>query len=242
MKFAVISDIHANLEALEAVLADIDEQKVDTICCLGDVIGYGCDPLPCLELVHARCDIRILGNHEHAALGKVNLELLNMVAQASMAWTQHHLNDRAFAIIAEFELQASRENLRFVHASPFEPDQWHYILTIPEADRAFHSFTEKICFIGHSHLPMIFTESPDSQHRRRIGYDFNPDEEARYLINVGAVGQPRDNDPRACYVICDTAEWDVTYRRVNYEYQHTQRKMREANLPTMLIDRLQAGK
>lgn len=242
MRFAIISDIHANLEALEAVLADIKEQRIDSTCCLGDVIGYGCDPLACLELVHSHCDIRVIGNHEYAALGKVDAEQLNVVAQASMAWTQDQLTDRAFAIIAEFDTQSSREDLRFVHASPFEPERWHYILTIPEADRAFKSFSERICFIGHSHLPMIFTESPDGQHRRRIGHDFQPDEEGRYLINVGAVGQPRDNDPRACYVIFDTAEWEATYRRVDYEYQFTQRKMREAHLPSMLIDRLQAGK
>src|SRR5512140_1202677 len=133
MRLALISDIHANQEALEAVLVDVEQQKIDKTCCLGDVIGYGADPLPCLELVNNHCDVKLLGHHEYAALGKVDAELLNVVAQASMAWTQEQLNDRAFSIIADFQLQASDELFRFVHGSPFEPEQWHYILTIPEA-------------------------------------------------------------------------------------------------------------
>lgn len=242
MRLALISDIHANLEALEAVLADIGQQHIDKTCCLGDVIGYGSDPLPCLELVREYCDVTLLGNHEYAALGKVDAELLNVVAQASMAWTQEQLNDRAFSIIADFRMEVSDGPFRLVHGSPFEPEQWHYILTVPEADRAFHSFTERICFVGHSHLPMIFTECADGMHRRRLGHDFTPDRAERYIINIGSVGQPRDNDPRACYLIFDTDEWEATYRRIDYNLHLTQQKMQQAALPGMLIERLQTGK
>lgn len=242
MKLALISDIHANLEALEAVFRDIDTQQVDDVICLGDVIGYGCDPLACLELVSNRCSTRLLGNHEHAALGKLDDAILNESARRSLSWTQEQMGDRAFSIIAEFTLEAVRNNLRFVHASPYRPSEWHYILTTAEADAAFRSFSERICFVGHTHLPMIYVASDDGAHRKKVGHDFEPDEEYRYIINIGSVGQPRDNDPRSCYVTYDLATGEVTYRRVEYDVQLTQQKMQQANLPTMLIERLAVGR
>lgn len=242
MKFALISDIHANLEALEAVLRDITTQKADTIFCLGDVVGYGADPLPCLELVKQHCDVILMGNHEHAALGHLDQEHLNPVAQVSLAWTQTQLNDRAFSIIADCSMDAVMENVRMVHASPYMPNEWHYILAATEADLAFRSFSEHICFIGHTHLPMIFSEGEGGAHRRKVGHDFEPDEETRYIINIGSVGQPRDNDSRSCYVVFDTDAQAVTYRRIEYDIQRTQQKMQQANLPVMLIDRLMAGR
>jgi predicted phosphodiesterase len=242
MKLALISDIHANLEALEAVLRDITTQKVDVIHCLGDVIGYGSDPLPCLELVKHHCDLMLMGNHEHAALGHLDQEHLNPVAQVSLAWTQTQLNDRAFSIIADCFIDAVRENVRLVHASPYMPKEWRYILAAVEADIAFRSFTEHICFVGHTHLPMIFSEGENGAHRRKVGHDFEPDEETRYIINIGSVGQPRDNDPRSCYVVFDTDAQEVAYRRIEYDIQRTQQKMQQANLPAMLIDRLMAGR
>ncbi len=242
MIIAVISDIHANLEALEAVLKDCDTRKVDAVYCLGDVVGYGSDPGPCLELVDKRCEVKLLGNHEYAALGLLPTQLLNQVARSSLAWTQNQLNDRHFSIIAEFTLDADYDVLHFVHASPFEPEKWHYVLTEPEARAAFGKLEGHICFIGHSHLPLIFAENPDGSIRQQVGHDFQPDEECRYLVNVGAVGQPRDNDPRACYVTFDTNEVEVQYHRLEYDVARTRAKMAEAKLPQMLIDRLEVGR
>ncbi len=242
MRHALISDIHANLEALEAVLKDIATQRIDTIHSLGDMIGYGSDPLACLELVRSNCDTMLLGNHEHAALGHLDQEHLNPVAQVSLTWTQEQLNDRAFSIIAECTMNKAVGNAQLVHASPYMPGEWHYILTAGEADAAFRSFVEQICFVGHTHLPMIFTEAEQFEHRRKVGHDFEPDEEARYIVNVGSVGQPRDNDPRACYAIYDTDAQEISYRRVDYDIQRTQQKMQQANLPAMLITRLAAGR
>lgn len=242
MRHALISDIHANLEALEAVLRDIETQRVDSVHCLGDIIGYGSDPLPCLELVRHHCDTLLLGNHEHAALGHLDQEHLNPVAQISLTWTQGQLNDRAFSIIADCVMDRSMDTFRMVHSSPAQPVEWHYILTVGEADAAFRNFKEQICFVGHTHLPMIFTESTDGAHRRKVGYDFEPDEESRYIVNIGSVGQPRDNDPRSSYVVFDTEQQEINYRRVTYDIQRTQQKMQQAKLPAMLIDRLAAGR
>ena len=242
MRLAVMSDVHANLEALEAVLADIETRHVDAVCCLGDVVGYGADPIPCLELINQTCDIKLLGNHEYTALGRLPQQTLNAVARASAEWTQVQLGDRAFQIIAEFTMNASREGSHFVHASPCEPDKWHYILTTAEADRAFKHMRENICFVGHTHLPAIITQSPAGKHRQQVGHDFDPDPDSRYLVNVGSVGQPRDRDPRACYVTFDSGEQEVLYHRVEYDITRAQQKMRHADLPALLIDRLQAGK
>lgn len=242
MKFALISDIHGNLQALEAVLADCAKQKVEAVHCLGDVVGYGGDPGPCLELVDKSCTIKLLGNHEYAAMGKLSTEVMNQVARTSLQWTREQLTDRHFGIMAEFAIDATRDNLYFVHASPCEPEKWRYVLTAWEATKAFDALKSPICFVGHTHLPMIFSERPDRSIRQQVGHDIEPDPDNRYIINIGSVGQPRDNDPRACYVVFDTAEQALSYRRIEYNLALAQQKMTEAHLPQMLIDRLQAGR
>ena len=242
MKLALISDIHANLEALEAVLADIETNKVDRIICLGDVVGYGPDPAACLELVDRHCDIKLVGNHEYGVLGLLPLDSLNHFARHSMDWTTRQLTDREIAFIEEYEMTAEFEESDLVHASPFEPDQWHYILSEIDAASGFEHTEKKLTFFGHTHLPMIFSQATDGVIRGRVGHTFDPDEDSRYLVNVGSVGQPRDNDPRACYVIHDTDESTVTYHRVTYDVKAAQTKMSRAELPSMLIDRLAVGR
>jgi predicted phosphodiesterase len=242
MMLAMISDIHGNLEALEAVLMDIDKQKVDTICCLGDVIGYGCDPIPCLELVDKTCLIKLVGNHEYSSLGKVPMDQLNKVARTSATWTTNQLDDRALSIINRFTVDAKLDASYLVHASSYEPTKWHYILSNHEADRAFKHLDGQFCFHGHTHLPMIYAETPKGEHRRQVGHTFQPYEETRYLINIGSVGQPRDNDPRASYITFDSANVEVAFHRVEYDIQRTQAKMQQAELPSLLIERLAVGR
>ena len=242
MKFALISDIHANYEALREVLADIERQKVDAIHCLGDVIGYGTDPIPCLETVAKYCDVKLMGNHEYAALGLISTEHYNSAAKDSSEWTKTQLGDNELSMIADYEMTHSFDNFFLVHASPFDPEKWRYIIAPNAAIEGFMHFSEKICFIGHSHLPQIFIEQEDALPRCLTGHDFLPDRENRYIINVGSVGQPRDNDNRACYLIFDTDEYEVQYRRVEYDFATTQAKMAELQMPEMLIHRLAIGR
>ncbi|MBU0983139.1 MAG: metallophosphatase family protein [candidate division Zixibacteria bacterium] len=242
MRFALISDIHANLAALEAVLKDIDGQTVDAIHCLGDVIGYGCDPGKCLELVTQHCNIKLVGNHEHATLGLLSAEHLNRHAQQAISWTTKQLTDYDFSLIADFVMDAHLDQSYLVHSSPFEPETWHYILSVEDAETAFAHCTKQFVFFGHTHLPAIYSVSEDSPVRAKYGHDIDPDPDARYLVNVGSVGQPRDNDPRACYVIFDTEEIAITYRRVAYDVKSTQEKMARASMPAALIDRLEVGR
>ena len=242
MQLALISDIHSNLEALEAVFKEIDKLGVDKVHCLGDVIGYGTDPSECLELVNSLCEIKLMGNHEYTALGLASTECYNEAAKKSSAWTKQQLTDYDLSIISEFKLSRSKDNFLMVHASPFEPDQWHYILAPNAALEAFMHFDETLCFTGHSHVPQIFTERDNALPRCQTGHDFLPDPESRYIINVGSVGQPRDNDPRACFAVFDTKEYELIYHRVEYDINITQDKMTQAKLPEMLISRLSNGR
>ena len=242
MTIALISDIHGNLEALEAVLEDIASKKADRIYCLGDVLGYGSDPSACLHLASQHCSTILMGNHEYAVLGHVEAESMNDAAQESIAWTASQLSDRELSIITDLEFTAEVENCLLVHASPHEPEQWHYILTRAEAARAFDACSNRLCFFGHTHVPMIFARGADGKLRSKLGHDFDPDEESRYLVNVGSVGQPRDDDPRAAYLIYDATEETVTYHRVAYDIRKTQAKMSDAKLPQTLIERLEFGR
>lgn len=243
MRLALLSDIHGNLEALQAVLRDIETRQVDQLICLGDVVGYGCDPAACLELVTAHCSVTLMGNHEHAVLGSLDEHSLNDLAQASMLWTREHLSDTQWPkTIAAFPLEHRIDVLHLVHASPDSPDEWQYILTPAAARRSFACTDAWITCFGHTHLPTIFAISEDGLCRSRFGHDFQPLHENRYLVNVGSVGQPRDDDPRSCYVLYDTATEDVYYHRVPYDYTQTQRKMAAVNAPPLLIERLAVGR
>lgn len=242
MRLALLSDIHANLEALTAVLQDIEKRQVDEIACLGDVVGYGADPVACLELIESNCRIRLMGNHESAALEQMDDQALNDVARRSMIWTREQLGDRHVALIESFEMEKRIGNLHLVHASPFEPENWHYVLTPKGALRAFEATDAFICFFGHSHLPTIFCMGEDQKVRSRFGHDFQPLDENRYLVNVGSVGQPRDDDARSCYVVYDTDTFDVYYHRVPYDFTVTQKKLAEVDAPALLIERIAIGR
>jgi len=241
MKYGLISDVHANLEALQAVLKDMEKRKVDSVHCLGDVVGYGADPAACLKLVDTTCDIKLLGNHEYAALGLQSCEDFNEAARTAAEWTLAKLDEKASAIMSDFELDRALDDLYLVHASPYEPDHWHYIFTSDDAVLAFEHLEQKIGFFGHSHIPMILRERPGSLPGAQAGHEFTADPEGRYLVNVGSVGQPRDNDPRACYVVFDSEELEFEFHRVEYDIAATQQKMTEASLPKTLISRLEAG-
>ncbi len=241
MKYGLISDIHGNLEALSAVLSDLAKQGVDSIHCLGDVVGYGADPVACLKLVVENCDTKLMGNHEYAALGLVSCESFNTAARTSTEWTQQTLDDDSITVMSDFALDRPMDDMYLVHASPFEPSDWHYILSATDAISAFEHLKQNIGFFGHSHVPTILREKRKSLPGFQTGHNFAADPEGRYLVNVGSVGQPRDNDPRACYVIFESEELDVEFHRVEYDIETAQRKMSEAHLPSTLINRLSAG-
>ncbi|UCD16437.1 MAG: metallophosphoesterase family protein [Candidatus Zixiibacteriota bacterium] len=241
MRIAIISDVHANQEALEKVLRDIEQQGAEAIHFLGDAVGYGCNPDECVSLIAKHCDIKLLGNHDYVALGLESTESFNQAAQDSLNWTQARIKQRTVETMSDFEITASYLDYYLVHATPEEPDRWQYLFDAGQAQEQFEHFSQSVCFVGHSHFPAIFVLGNDGIVSMHFKNKLVWRQEKRYIINVGSVGQPRDKDNRACYVIADSDSREVRFRRVQYDIDKTQKKMRKARLPEFLIERLAAG-
>jgi len=244
LKVAILSDIHGNLEGLEAALADIAANGITRIWCLGDVVGYGASPNECTERVRGFAEACVLGNHDEVCLGRGRIEYFNSVARMAAMWTQGVMSPatreylEASPMTVPLEVNSTKGLL--VHASPYFPEDWHYILSEHDAMAAFGSCSDPLIFVGHSHVPGIFLEA-DGQvtHHRALTFQMQPG--VRCLVNVGSVGQPRDGDPRAAWCLVDTDEHSVTVRRVAYDVELAQRKIREAGLPEILASRLSWG-
>ena len=252
MKRAVISDIHGNLEALQAILKDIQAQGVDEIVCLGDIIGYGPNPCECLDLVIQRAKWTILGNHDQAAL--FDPEGFNPVALRAIYWTRDRLDEgpggaqqinRRWDFLGELPRQRSEGDWMFVHGSPRDPTNEYvfpeYIFHQAKMEILF-ARVNKYCFMGHTHLPGVFTTACEFVTPEECNYVFKLSNE-KVLVNVGSVGQPRDDDNRSCYVIIDDVAGTVTYRRIEYDFLTTSQKIyAEAELDNMLGDRIKHGR
>lgn len=245
MRYAVLSDVHANLEALTAVLADAAAEGAETVLCLGDLVGYGADPVPCVETLAPRAASLVAGNHEYGAAGLMDLEWFNPVAHAAILWTRDRLSEDTSRFLSALPLSATVGDACLVHASPRHPEEWDYLLSAEDGFEVFGEFPTRLCFIGHSHRPGVWS----------VGFDgptFVPtfpawptpvrlEDGRRYLINVGSVGQPRDRDPRAAYALWDRDRREVTIRRVDYDHRAAAAKIIAAGLPRMLADRLARG-
>ena len=232
MKLAVFSDIHSNLPALTRALEVSESLGVDEIVCLGDVVGYGAHPNECIALVRERCAVTLLGNHDAAAIDLSVAAFFTTHARVAAEWTNRHLNAEGVAFLKQLPLSAERDELLFVHASPLEPAEWNYVLDIGEVRRALDAFSGPVCFIGHSHIPGIFSQQGAEDGVRRG---------ERFIINVGSVGQPRDGDPRLSFGVFDTQEWRYTNHRVEYDVETARKAILEVGLPRMLAERLRSG-
>lgn len=242
MKRAVISDIHANLEALQAVLADIEREQVDEIVCLGDVVGYGPDPNECAQLIQQRCTFSILGNHDAAAIGTLSTANFNVHARRAIEWTTKEMNRHTQSFLKTNPLKKILGDCLCVHATPYEPNMWHYITTYQDAQVNFEYFEQRICLVGHTHIPvMIGWEHPSVYLHQKSSLSLAHFPHNRFIINVGSVGQPRDNDNRSCYVIMDTGRESFYYRRVEYDIERYQEKMERIAMPSFLITRVAEG-
>ncbi|MGC8873568.1 MAG: metallophosphoesterase family protein [Chloroflexia bacterium] len=239
----MISDIHANLAALDAVLADIGAQA-EAIWCLGDVVGYGPDPNECVARLQERGIVSIAGNHDWACLGRLDLADFNPDAREACLWTADRLSKEGRAFLERLPVSRVLEDVTLVHGSPREPI-WEY-LTSPEVALENLSFFEtRICLVGHTHVPMVFHipegGAPLCRQRWLQGGEALSLESGRWILNPGAIGQPRDGDPRAAYLLLDTETLEVRIRRVPYAVETTQRRMLEFGLPGSLIRRLAFG-
>ena len=242
MKYAFFSDVHANLEALNAVILDFRAEKIDRIFFLGDAVGYGPNPNECVELIGQIAEIKLMGNHDYAALGLMKTNYFNQYAAESMNWTKESLSKKTIEILSDFELTAEIDDIMLVHASPNEPEQWHYILDLDDVEESFRCIDKKICLVGHTHRPFIVSQSEDGNSSISHKTEEKIYDNRRYLINIGSVGQPRDSDPRSCYLIHDTDEKTMRIKRVAYNFDNTQQEMAKLGLPNYLIERLAVGR
>jgi diadenosine tetraphosphatase ApaH/serine/threonine PP2A family protein phosphatase len=240
VRYAILSDIHGNLEALRAVLADCHD-RADAVLCLGDTVGYGADPLACVELVADRAQAIVGGNHEHAVAGRLDLAWFNRFARAAAEWTRDRLDDDHRAYLAALSLTAEVEDATLVHASPAQPDEWDYLITAEDGLAAFAHFTTRWCFVGHSHTPGAWSLGSTGLEHQPAAASVQSERGRRYIVNVGSVGQPRDRDPRAAYGLWDVEAGRVEIRRVTYDVPAARRKIHDAGLPRFLADRLAAG-
>lgn len=232
MTYAIISDIHSNLEALQKALSIIDRRTVDEIICLGDIVGYGANPNECVEVVRSRCSAIVLGNHDAAALDPSLAHDFNTIAKRAITWTSDQLTDDNRLFLSSLPLVHRRADSLFVHSSPDTPDEWEYILDADDASSALRHFTDKICFIGHTHIPGIFSQ-------RGRAKSIAADE--KNLVNVGSIGQPRDGNPMLAFGIFDAAAWDYELIRSEYDIQTAAEKIYKAKLPEELGNRLMYG-
>jgi diadenosine tetraphosphatase ApaH/serine/threonine PP2A family protein phosphatase len=241
IRYGLVSDIHGNWEALSAVLAHLEEERVGSILCLGDVVGYGADPVACLDEITRVASSFVAGNHDHAAAGLLDYDWFNPFARVAAQWTARQLSRRALSTIQNLPLVQTIEDATLVHATPVDPAAWGYLIDREDGLAAFKSYSTRLCFIGHSHLPAVWGVGPEGHHFSRAMASINLDPGTRYLINVGSVGQPRDGDPRASCAVWDTDAGRVEIHRVLYDIETAQSKIRAAGLPRLLADRLAHG-
>ncbi len=242
MKTLILSDIHANLSALDAVLSEAG--SFDAAWCLGDVVGYGPDPNECVALIRELPNlICLMGNHDAAVLGEIEIDAFNYEARLGVLWTQQQLHESNAHFLRQQVPMVLLDEVTLAHGSPRSP-VWEYILDTATAAANFAHFSTPLCFVGHTHVPAIF-HLPEAQAFNSTLLIPEPNTtivlQEHTIVNPGSVGQPRDRDPRAAYAIFDTETMELHYRRTPYDIESVQQRMREAGLPERHIRRLRAG-
>ncbi|PIQ97602.1 MAG: metallophosphatase family protein [Nitrospinae bacterium CG11_big_fil_rev_8_21_14_0_20_56_8] len=242
MKYLVFSDVHANLEAVQAFCAVIRNIDHDKKVCLGDMVGYCADPNPVVDWLRKEVDLGIAGNHDLAVLGSIPTYDFNPYAVQSCVWTRKVLSPENKEYLNSLPLIREEDDICWVHASPFEPKEWHYVLSKHDGKQNFDAFNASVCFLGHSHRPLVLEQNSNS---RINGYVFprkvqlEPDH--RYIFNVGSLGQPRDGVAQPSFVVYDSGARTVEFYRFGYDYSPTQEKILTQSLPPFFAERLAYG-
>jgi predicted phosphodiesterase len=242
MRIALLSDVHGNLPAFESVIADIDSTGVEQVWCLGDLVGYGAQPDECVALARERCDLCLAGNHDLVVTGDIDIADFSSSAAAAAEWTRAHIAAESLEFLRGLRPQLDGQAIGLYHASPRDP-VWEYVLSTWQADECIDLMDERVAAIGHSHVALFFHRSGEGQ------VDGAPAEadlerdlgEGEWLLNPGGVGQPRDGDPRAAWLLLDTEGWSAQWRRVEYPIERAAGAIEEAGLPAVLAQRLFIG-
>jgi diadenosine tetraphosphatase ApaH/serine/threonine PP2A family protein phosphatase len=240
LRVAALSDVHSNLHALEAVLAEVDEAGVDELWCLGDLVGYGPRPNECVALLQERTTVCLAGNHDLVVLGAISIEAFAGEAAAAARWTREVMSDATHGFLGRLAPRAAAGGAELFHGSPRDP-VWEYVLSDEAARWAFRATTSPLVLVGHSHVALEISNGDQVRGDRVPAGTTLELGGARRILNPGSVGQPRDGDPRAAWLEIDDAAGWATFRRTEYPVERTQAEMREAGLPEVLAARLAAG-
>lgn len=242
MRYGIFSDIHGNLEALGAVSQSIKDDRIDIIICLGDIVGYGANPIECIELIKKIKPIIIMGNHDSCCADILGIDKFNAYARLALDWTKKILRKEDREYLASLPLIHDEGDLfTAVHGTLDDPEDFHYMLSSYDARESFRLMSRDVLFLGHTHVPGIF-EMDDKKHvvySQKTVIDISPSK--KYIINTGSVGQPRDRDNRAAYVVYDTVKKNIEIKRVFYDFNITEEKILRQKLPEFLAYRLGAG-
>ena len=242
MIVAILSDIHGNRHAFEAVLADVETTGAQEIWCLGDLVGYGADPNDCVKLARERTAICLAGNHDLAVTGELSIDEFSRGAAIAARWTQEVIAAEHVDYLSSLRPSGSASNVGLYHASPRDP-VWEYVLSALLAELCLDAQQHRICLVGHSHVALAFwrPEGEPATGEPRHGGDEHDLASGEWILNPGSVGQPRDGDPRAAWLLLDTEAWRATWRRTDYDIAGAAAAIRAARLPDSLAERLEYG-
>jgi diadenosine tetraphosphatase ApaH/serine/threonine PP2A family protein phosphatase len=243
MRYGILGDIHSNLSALEAVLERFEAEGVEQILSVGDIVGYGAQPSACIGLVRSVGATVVKGNHDAACVGDLDLRYFNAHARAAVEWTRTVLDAEEMAWLASLPYTIDLDECCVGHGTYFKPELFDYIQSTSDADPSLDAMWKPVCFVGHTHVPVALLRLEDDPTNTAYTLDTEIDlaEARRALLNVGSVGQPRDEDPRAAYCIYDSTEKRAWIRRVAYDIGHEAELIKGAGLPRILAERLFLG-
>ncbi len=240
MRYGLFSDVHGNFPALESVIHAFQNENIDQYFCAGDVVGYGADPVRCIDRVKNLPSVCVAGNHDWAVLGKVDTSDFNPAAKAAIVWTKKNISSEDSNFLKGLTLIHKNADFILVHGSLQEPERFHYLFDREETRGTFDLMDRAVCFVGHTHVAGVFVE----ENHRVSDFSFSNlkvEKNRRYIVNLGSVGQPRDGDSRAYYCIFDTKTKMISIKRVDYDVTETQRRILNAGLPEFLASRLILG-
>lgn len=251
MRYAILADIHGNLEALNAVMEAMASERIDRFLCLGDIVGYGANPAECLARLQGCEALMVGGNHDLACIGKLGLDWFTQTARRAIEWTRDQLSFTDLDALRRLPLTAHEELVTLVHGTLRHPERFEYLVDLAQAVETMLASATLMCLLGHTHVPCVIEYQRPTRRVTRmltapqelaeVTYHDDP-EGWRYIVNPGSVGQPRDGDPRASVAVIDTERTHVMIRRIPYDIATAQRKIRDARLPELFADRLAVGR
>jgi predicted phosphodiesterase len=241
MRYGIFADVHSNLEALDTVIKAYQKEAIDKYLCVGDVVGYATNLKECIQIVKSVTMITVAGNHDWASADLFSIDYFNPNAKEAIVWTKRNLDAQDRLFLESLKLVYKNEDLTLVHGTLDTPEEFHYMTDTYIAQESFRLLENNICFIGHSHIAGVFVNDKDGHiYYQEVDY-IDIKDENKYIVNVGSVGQPRDDNPKVAYCIYDTSKKEVQIKRISYDMQTTRIKIIEAGLPRFLGDRLLIG-